>query len=135
MTDVRLKLTGRLERTVDATNANIANISGDQVQVDAEWDRYKVDEGHCGPNAVSYKGPKEITRTSTTKAEFKKEMNVFVEADRTSGTVTFSLPETNGKTVHSYVQNRRAPNMIERTPTKRLTKTSQRSAETSPSRS
>ncbi len=103
MTDVRLKLTGRLDRTGDATNANIANISGDQVQVDAEWDRYKVDEGHCGPNAVPYSGPKVMTRTSTTKAEFKKETKVFVEADRTSGSVTFSLPETNGRTVHSYV--------------------------------
>ncbi len=44
-----------------------------------------------------------MTRTSTTKAEFKKETKVFVEADRTSGSVTFSLPETNGRTVHSYV--------------------------------
>ncbi|HEX8237637.1 MAG TPA: hypothetical protein VF600_16890 [Abditibacteriaceae bacterium] len=103
MTDVRLKLTGRLDRTVEATNANIANLSGDQVQVDHEYDKYKVDEGYCGPNAVPYKGPKEITRTSTTKAEFKKETRVFVEADRTNGTISFSLPETNGRTVHSYV--------------------------------
>lgn len=103
MTDVRLKLTGRLDRTVEATNANIATLGGDQVQVDHEYDRYKVDEGYCGPSAVPYKGPKEITRTSQTKAVFTKETRVFVEADRTSGTITFSLPDTNGRTRHSYV--------------------------------
>jgi hypothetical protein len=102
-TSVQLQLTGRLDRTVDATNAHIANVSGQQVAVDHEYDRYKVDEGYCGPNAVPYKGPKEITRTSTTTGTYNKETRVFVEAGSTGGTITFSLPEINGTTVHKYV--------------------------------
>ena len=70
---------------------------------DYEYDRYKVDEGYCGPSAVPYKGPKEITRTSTTKAAYNKETRVFVEAGPAGGTMTFSLPEINGTTLHSYV--------------------------------
>ena len=102
-TSVQLQLTGRLDRTVDATNAYVANVSGQQVAVDHEYDRYKIDEGYCGPNAVPYKGPKEITRTSTTTATYNKETRVFVEAGPTGGTITFSLPEINGTTVHKYV--------------------------------
>ena len=102
-TSVQLQLTGRLDRTVDATNAYIANVSGQQIAVDHEYDRYKVDEGYCGPNAVPYKGPKEITRTSTTTANYNRETRVFVEAGAAGGTITFSLPEINGTTVHRYV--------------------------------
>ena len=102
-TSVQLQLTGRIDRSVDATNAHIANVTGQQVAVDHEYDRYKVDEGYCGPNAVPYKGPKEITRTSTTTATYNKETRVFVEAGPAGGTITFSLPEINGTTVHKYV--------------------------------
>ena len=103
VTDVQLQLTGRLDRTVDSSNAFIANVSGRQEATDYEYDRYKVDEGYCGPNAVPYKGPKEITRTSRTTADYNKETRVFVEAGATGGTITFSLPEINGRTIHSYV--------------------------------
>ncbi|MDQ4121049.1 MAG: hypothetical protein M3209_06350 [Acidobacteriota bacterium] len=102
-TNVRLQLTGRLDRSVDATNAYVANVTGEQKQIDYEYDRYKIDEGYCGPNAVPYKGPKEITRTSTTTTDYNKETRVYVEIGRTSGTLTFSLPETTGRTIHSYV--------------------------------
>jgi hypothetical protein len=102
-TNVELLLTGRLDRTVDATNAFIANISGRQETVDYEYDRYKIDEGYCGPNAVPYKGPKEITRTSRTIANYSKETRVFVDAGAVGGTITFSLPEISGTTIHSYV--------------------------------
>ena len=102
-TSVQLQLTGRLDRSVEATNAFIANVSGTQVAVDHEYDRYKIDEGYCGPNAVPYKGPKEITRTSTTTANYNKEARVFIEAGPSGGTITFSLPEINGTTLHSYV--------------------------------
>ena len=103
VTNVRLKLTGRLDRTVEATNAHLALSGGEQVQVDFEYDRYKVDEGYCGVAAVPYKGPKEITRTSTTTAKLDRETRVYLEIGGTSGSVTFSLPETTGRTVHSYV--------------------------------
>jgi hypothetical protein len=102
-TNVRLELSGRLDRTVEATNAYLANVTGRQEQIDFEYDRYKVDEGYCGPSAVPYKGSKEITRTSRTTADFNKETRVFVEIGGTGGTLTFSLPETNGRTIHSYV--------------------------------
>ena len=103
VTNVQLQLTGRLDRTVDASNAFIANVSGRQDATDYEYDRYKIDEGYCGPNAVPYKGPKEITRTSRTTADYNKETRVYVEAGVAGGTVTFSLPEINGRTIHSYV--------------------------------
>jgi hypothetical protein len=102
-TKVRLQLTGMIDRSVDATNAYIANVTGTQELVDFEYDRYKIDEGHCGPNAVPYKGPKEITRTSTTTANYNKETRVYVEIGGRGGTLTFSLPETNGTAVHRYV--------------------------------
>ncbi|HLM62402.1 MAG TPA: hypothetical protein VK308_16490, partial [Pyrinomonadaceae bacterium] len=102
-TAVKLTLTGRLDRTGDATNANIAVVTGDQTHTDYEYDRYKVDEGHCGPNAVRYKGPKETTRTSRTKAQYNKETLVYADIGNADGTITFSLPDTNGKTLHSYV--------------------------------
>jgi hypothetical protein len=102
-TNVQLQLTGRLDRTVDATNAYLADVSGSQQTVDFEYDRYKVDEGYCGANAVPYKGPKEMTRTSTTTANYNKETRVFVEIGGTEGTLTFSLPEITGTTVHKYV--------------------------------
>lgn len=103
ITYVTLKLTGRLDRTVEATNANIARVTGTQTYIDHEYDRYKVDEGYCGPSAVPYKGEKEITRTSTTKAEYNKDTRVYMEVGATGGTITFSLPEINGTTVHKYV--------------------------------
>ena len=103
-TQVQLRLTGRLDRSVDATNAHIAPVTGEQVQVDYEYDRYKLDEGHCGPGAVPYKGPKEITRTSTTTVNYGgRETRVYVEGGQTGGTITFSLPEVTGKTLHAYV--------------------------------
>ena len=102
-THVQLKLTGRLDRSADATNAHIALVTGEQEQVDFEYDRYKVDEGYCGANAVPYKGPKEVTRTSTTTAGVNREMRVYVDIGGASGSVTFSLPEVTGRTVHSYV--------------------------------
>jgi hypothetical protein len=102
-TNVRLQLTGRLDRSVEANNAYLATVSGEQQQVDHEYDRYKIDEGYCGPNAVPYKGPKEITRTSTTTVNYNNETRVFVEIGRTGGSITFSLPEQNGSTVHKYV--------------------------------
>jgi hypothetical protein len=103
LTYVKLKLTGRLDRSVDATNANIAVVTGEQTHIDHEYDKYKVDEGYCGPNAVPYKGEKEITRTSTTKARYNKETRVYLEAGGAGGSISFSLPETNGTTVHKYV--------------------------------
>lgn len=102
-TRVQIKLTGRLDRTADATNAYIGLVTGQQEQVDYEYDRYKVDEGYCGPDAVPYKGPKEITRTSRTTAGYDRETRVYLEMGRTDGTITFSLPEAAGRTVHSYV--------------------------------
>ena len=102
-TNVQLKLTGQLDRTVEATNAHIANVSGVQEMVDYEYDRYVVDEGYCGPNAVPYKGPKQVTRTSVTTANYNKDTRVFVEIGGTSGSLTFSLPESTGRTVHKYV--------------------------------
>jgi len=42
-TTVQLQLTGMLDRTVDATNAYIASITGRQQMVDFEYDRYKID--------------------------------------------------------------------------------------------
>ncbi|HVE59578.1 MAG TPA: hypothetical protein VNB22_22400 [Pyrinomonadaceae bacterium] len=103
VTNVQLQLTGKLDRTVDATNAYIADVTGTQEMVDFEYDKYKVDEGYCGVNAVPYKGPKEITRTSTTTVNYNKETRVFVEIGATGGTLTFSLPEITGTTVHKYV--------------------------------
>jgi hypothetical protein len=102
-TDVQLQITGRLDRTVEATNAYIANVTGKQEQVDYEYDRYKVDEGYCGANAVPYKGPKEMTRTSTTTVDYNKDTRAFLEIGGTGGTITFSLPEITGRTVHRYV--------------------------------
>jgi hypothetical protein len=102
-TEVQLQLTGRIDRSVDATNAHIANVSGTQETVDHEYDRYKIDEGYCGPNAVPYKGPKEITRTSTTTANYNKETRVYVEIGGSGGTLTFSLPEVNSTQIHKYV--------------------------------
>jgi hypothetical protein len=96
-TAVKLTLTGRLDRSGDATNANIAVVTGDQTYTDYEYDRYKVDAGHCGPNAVPYKGPKETTRTSRTKAQYNKETLVYADIGNADGTITFSLPDTNGK--------------------------------------
>src|SRR5215204_1208093 len=107
LTNVRIQLSGRLDRTVEATNSFLADVTGKQQLIDYEYDRYKIDEGYCGPNAVPYKGPKEITRTSTTTAEYDKEARVFVEIGGTRGTLTFSLPEISGRTVHSYAH--RAP--------------------------
>ena len=101
-TSVQLELTGRIDRTVDATNAHIAMVSGVQETVDHEYDRYTIDEGYCGPNATPYKGPKEITRTSTTTVNYAKETRVYVEVG-SSGSITFSLPEAEGTTVHKYV--------------------------------
>jgi hypothetical protein len=103
LTNVKLQLTGRLDRSVEATNAHLAAVGGKQEQVDYEYDRYKLDEGYCGPNAVPYKGPKEMTRTSRTTADYNKETRVYVESGGSSGTITFSLPEITGRTVHSYV--------------------------------
>lgn len=102
-TSVQLQLTGRLDRTVEATNAHMAMVSGTQETVDHEYDRYKIDEGYCGPNAVPYKGPKEITRTSTTTVDYNRETRVYLEIGPGGGTVTFSLPEVEGSTVHKYV--------------------------------
>jgi hypothetical protein len=102
-TNVRLRLTGRLDRSVEATNAHVANVSGEQEQIDYEYDKYKTDEGYCGPDAVPYKGPKEITRTSRTAVNFNRETRVYVEIGGNSGSFTFSLPEQSGRTVHSYV--------------------------------
>lgn len=103
ITYVKFKLSGRLDRTVDATNANIARVTGNQTHIDHEYDRYKVDEGYCGPNAVPYKGEKEITRTSTTKTQYDKDTRVYVDVGGTEGTITFSLPDVPGRTVHAYV--------------------------------
>jgi hypothetical protein len=102
-TSVRIKLTGRRDASVDATNAYLGLVTGRQEQVDYEYDRYKIDEGYCGANAVPYKGPKEITRTSRTIADFNQEARVYVEAGGTDGSITFSLPEAEGRTVHAYV--------------------------------
>jgi hypothetical protein len=108
-TNIQLQLTGKRDRTVDATNAYIATVSGQQQQVDYEYDKYKVDEGYCGPNAVPYKGPKEITRTSTTTINYNKETRVFLEIDGAGGNVSFSLPEQNGTTVHKYTHKSPCP--------------------------
>lgn len=88
---------------MDAANAHLALADGEQMQVDYEYDRYKIDEGYCGPNAVPYKGPKEVTRTSTTTASLDRETRVFMEVGSTGGSITFSLPEATGRTVHAYV--------------------------------
>jgi hypothetical protein len=108
-TDVRLQLSGRLDRSVEATNAYLAMVTGRQEQVDYEYDRYLVDEGYCGAGAVPYKGPKEITRTSRTTADFNNETRVYVEIGGTGGAITFSLPEISGRTVHSYVHKSPCP--------------------------
>jgi hypothetical protein len=102
-THVQLKLTGRRDASEDATNVYLALVSGEQGQVDYEYDRYKVDEGYCGANAVPYKGPKEITRTSTTSAGVNKETRVYLDIGGSGGSINFSLPEVTGRTVHSYV--------------------------------
>jgi hypothetical protein len=102
-TRVRLKLTGRRDTSGDATNAYLGLVNGEQEQVDYEYDKYKIDEGYCGPNAVPYKGPKEITRTSTTAAGIDRETRVYVSVGRTDGSINFSLPELMGRTVHAYV--------------------------------
>jgi hypothetical protein len=102
-TNVQVKLTGRRDASVEATNAYFGLVKGEQELVDYEYDRYKIDEGYCGANAVPYKGPKEITRTSRTVANFDKETRVYVEIGKTDGSITFSLPEVTGRTVHSYV--------------------------------
>ena len=102
-TMVQLQLTGMVDRTVDATNAYIARVSGRQQMVDFEYDRYKIDEGYCGPNAVPYKGPKELTRTSTTTATYDKDTRVYLEIGGTDGSISFSLPDIEGTTVHKYV--------------------------------
>jgi hypothetical protein len=102
-TNVQLQITGKLDRTVDATNAYIADVTGVQETVDYEYDRYKIDEGYCGANAVPYKGPKEITRTSTTTVNYSKQTRAFLEIGGNSGNITFSLPEQTGTTVHKYV--------------------------------
>jgi len=52
---------------------------------------------------VPYKGPKEITRTSTTTATYAKETRAYLEIGENEGSVTFSLPDTTGTTVHKYV--------------------------------
>jgi hypothetical protein len=78
-------------------------VSGLQEAVDFEYDRYKIDEGYCGPNAVPYKGPKEITRTSTTTVNFNKQTRVYVEIGSSNGSISFSLPEQAGTAVHKYV--------------------------------
>lgn len=108
-TDVELQISGRLDRSVEATNAYLASITGKQEQVDYEYDKYIVDEGYCGVNAVPYKGPKEITRTSRTTADFTKETRVYLEIGETGGTITFALPETTGRTIHSYVHRSPCP--------------------------
>lgn len=102
-TRVQLKLTGRRDASEDATNVYLALVSGEQGQVDYEYDRYKIDEGYCGANAVPYKGPKEITRTSTTSAGLDRETRVYLDVGGNSGSINFSLPEATGRTVHSYV--------------------------------
>jgi hypothetical protein len=102
-TNIQVRLTGRRDASVDATNAYFGLVTGEQELIDYEYDRYKIDEGYCGPNAVPYKGPKEITRTSRTVANFDRETRVYVDIGKTDGSITFSLPETTGRTVHSYV--------------------------------
>ena len=103
VTNVELQLTGALDDTVDSSNAHIANVTGVQETVDYEYDRYKIDEGYCGPNAVPYKGPKEMTRTSTTTVNYNKDTRVYVEIGATGGSLAFSLPEQTGATIHRYV--------------------------------
>jgi hypothetical protein len=103
ITDIQIKLTGKRDRSEDATNVYLGQVTGEQQLIDYEYDRYKIDEGYCSPNAVPYKGPKEITRTSTTKAGYNKETRVYVNIDNTSGNINFSLPDVSGRTVHKYV--------------------------------
>jgi hypothetical protein len=103
ITSIQVELTGDLDRSVEAANAYIANLSGEQRLIDHEYDRYKIDEGYCGPNAVPYKGPKEITRTSTTTVNYGAKARVFLEIAGASGSASFSLPEINGTTLHKYL--------------------------------
>jgi hypothetical protein len=103
VTTVELTLTGKRDTSEDATNVFIGQVAGRQEYVDYEYDRYKIDEGYCGPSAVPYKGPKEITRTSRTTATLSGNTRVYFGIDRTSGSISFSLPESTGRTVHSYV--------------------------------
>ena len=109
VTNVQLNMTGRLDRSVDANNAYIAAVTGTQELIDHEYDRYLVDEGYCGAAAVPFKGPKEILRTSTTTATYDRETRVYLEADTANGTVTFSLPEIDGTTLHKYVHRSPCP--------------------------
>jgi hypothetical protein len=109
VTNVQLNMSGRLDRSVDANNAYIADVTGTQELVDHEFDRYLVDEGYCGAAAVPFKGPKEILRTSTTTATFDRETRVYLEADTANGTVTFLLPEIDGTTLHKYVHRSSCP--------------------------
>ncbi|MBB6097555.1 hypothetical protein HNR42_000972 [Deinobacterium chartae] len=104
-TSLRLELTGRLDPGAETANAYLSGVSGEQRQVDYEYDRYKVDEGYCGPNAVPFRGPKEITRTSTTTVRYDKETRVLVEVGQGQGSLSFSLPEQTGRTVHRYVHS------------------------------
>lgn len=99
-TNVTLRLTGRLDRTVDAANANIALVTGKQLHFDLEYYRFKVDEGFCGPNAVPYKGEKEMIRDNKTTSVYKHETIAYIEIGGTGGTITFSLPEINGTAVY-----------------------------------
>ena len=108
-TTIQLQLTGKLDRSVEAANAYIANVTGNQELVDHEYDKYKIDEGYCGPNAVPYKGPKEITRTSTTTATYESQTRAYVEIGSGGGTITFSLPDTYGTTIHKYVHRSPCP--------------------------
>jgi hypothetical protein len=103
VTTVELTLNGKRDTSEDGNNIFIGQVAGEQEYVDYEYDRYKIDEGYCGPNAVPYKGPKEITRTSRTSATLKGTTRVYFGIDRTGGSISFSLPESTGRTIHSYV--------------------------------
>lgn len=108
-TTARLQLGGRRDRSEGAANIFFGRISGEQESVDYEYDKYKIDEGYCGANAVPYKAPSEKTRTSRTAGTLSGEVRVFIDIGHSSGSVNFSLPETLGKTVHSYVHKSACP--------------------------
>jgi|GEM_PF-1882218 len=108
-TSVKLRLNGKLDRSDEDSKALLAVVTGTQKQVDHEYDRYRIDEGYCGPNAVPYKGPKEITRTSTLTVDYNKETRVVVSVGRTSGSISFSLPDQSGTTVHQYTHKSPCP--------------------------
>lgn len=48
-------------------------------------------------------------RTSRTTGRLRGETRVFVDIGRASGSVNFSLPETPGESVHSYVRRSACP--------------------------